>query len=155
MRKIIAIILSLCIVLALTGCGTTYEDTNGPEDFSLQTITDQNIIHLDVGASGLNFTEESLGDVVFSSEYSAKNFNGVAQIYTTGFFLPSDVEVYIGHMNVKQGNFKLAIVNDEQIIYEIPLDAFGDTFRFENISGSFSIHVAGESAAFEFYIDVQ
>ena len=145
----------ICLVLMLGGCGTKYEDTNGADNFALQTITDENIIARDLGASGLTYTEAHLGDIVHSSEYSSKNFNGVEQIYLVDFLLPSDVDVYIGHMNVKQGNFKLAVINNDEIIFEIPLDAFNELYRFEDLTGSFSIHVAGESAAFEFHMDVQ
>ena len=155
MKKQLLMILIICLALALVGCGAQYEDTNGADIFSLQTITDQNIINLDLGASGLTYTEENLGDIIFSSAYSSKNFNGVEQIYLTNYLLPSDVEVYIGHMNVTKGNFKLAVINNEEIIYEIPLNAFGETFRFEDLTGSFSIHVAGESAAFDFHINIQ
>lgn len=155
MKRYISIILTVCLVLTLSGCGTQYEDTNGIDDFSLQTITEQNIINMDIGASGLSYTKESLGDVLHSSEYSSRNFNGVEQIYLTNFLLPSDISVYIGHMNVKQGNFTLVVLNNDEIIHEFALDTFGETFRFEDITGSFSIRVAGESAAFEFYIDVQ
>ena len=43
MRKFIAILLVTCICLTIGGCGTTYEDTNGADNFELQTITDENI----------------------------------------------------------------------------------------------------------------
>ena len=155
MRKYLLTILAVCLALSLVGCGTQYEDTNGADNFSLQTITDQNIINLDLGAYGLTYTEENLGDVFSSSEYSSKNFNGVERIYLTNYLSSSDVEVYIGHMNVKKGNFRLVVVNDDKIIHDFPLDAFNETFRFEDLTGSFAIHVAGESAAFEFYINIQ
>lgn len=155
MKKLLCILLTACLCLSLAGCGTEYEDTNGAENFALQTITDRNIIRLDTGASGLTYTEESLGDVVFSSEYSSGNFNGVEQIYQTNFLLPSDIEVYIGHMNVTGGNFRLVAVNEDEIIFDFPIDSFGETFRFEDLTGAFSVNVAGESAAFEFYIDIQ
>ena len=154
MKRFALIILTLCLVLSLAGCGTEYPDTNGEDNFTLQTITDQNIINLDLGSSGLSYSESHLGDLVSSAEYSAKNFNGVAQLYLTNFLLPSDIEIYIGHMNVKKGNFKMVVINNDAIIFEIPLDSFGDTYRFEDLTGSFSVHVAGESAAFEFYIDI-
>ena len=153
MKKWISLLLCVCLCLFVTGCGTQYEDTNGAEDFTLQTITDESIINLDVGASGFSYTEEEFAGIS-SSEYSSKNFNGVTQIYLTNFLLPSDIEVFIGHMNIKSGNFKLVAINNDEIIYEFPLDAFGDTFRFEDLSGSFSIHAAGESAAFEFHLSI-
>lgn len=155
MKRIISLILASAMCLGLTACGgSKYEDTNGDDIFTLQTITDENIIRLDTGASGLSYSEESLGDVLSSAEYSSKNFNGVEQIYLTNFLAPSDVCIYIGTMSVDKGNFKLAIVNNDEIIAEIPLDAFNEQFYFEDITGSFAVHVAGECAAFSFYMDI-
>lgn len=151
MRKFIAILLITCICLTIGGCGTTYEDTNGADNFELQTITDENIIHLETGASGLAYKESNLG-LLQSSEYYSKNFNGVEQIYLTNFVGSSDIYVYIGHMNVESGNFRLVVINDDKIIHEFDLDTFGEEFLFEDLTGTFSIHVAGESAKFDFYI---
>jgi len=152
MKKIVTLLLMLLLCLTLAGC-EEYEDTNGEDDFTLQTITDEDIINLSTGSSGLTYKESNLG-MLKSAEYSATNHNGVDQIYLTNFISKSDVEVYIGHLNVKKGNFKLAIINNDEIIKEIPLDAFNETYRFEDLTGTFSVHVAGESAAFEFYIDI-
>ena len=156
MKKLIATTLAIALLICLAGCSSTqYKDTNGPDDFSLQTITDDDIIHLTLGASGMVYEETSLADVITSSEYHSKNFNGVERIYETTCLLPSDISVYIGHMDVKSGNFKLVAVNEDQIIHEFDPDAFGETFLFEDLKGSFSIIAAGESAAFSFYLDVQ
>lgn len=153
MKKIWTLFLVLLLCFSLAGCGKEYEDTNGDDDFTLQTITDENIIHLETGASNLVYKESKIG-ALKSAEYSSKNFNGVEQIFLTSFWGKSDVEIYIGHMNVKKGNFKLAVINNDEIIMEIPLDAFGETYFFEDLEGTLSVHVAGESAAFEFYIDI-
>ena len=48
----------------------------------------------------------------------------------------------------------MKIINDE-IIYTIPLDTFGEKFLFEDLTGDFSIHVAGESAEFDFHLEVE
>ena len=152
MKKLFGIFLMLLLCVTLAGC-KEYEDTNGADDFTLQTITDENIIHLETGASNLTYKESNIG-ALKSAEYTSKNFNGVEQLYLTSFWGKSDIEIYIGHMNVKKGNFKLAVINNDEIIKEIPLDAFGETYRFEDLEGDFSIHLAGESAAFSFYMDV-
>lgn len=154
MKKALIFILMAVMCVAFCGCGEVYEDTNGEDDFTLQILTEENIVNLDTGASGLSYSEESLNDVTFSSEYSSKNFNGVERIYLTNFVAPSDVQVYIGTMNVKSGNFKLVAVNNDEIIKEFDVDTFNEVFTFEDIEGSFAIHVAGESAAFEFYMDI-
>ena len=154
MKKLLCAALTAVLSFTLVGCGEQYEDTNGADDFSLQTITDENIIKQDIGASGLGYSETDIG-LLKSSEYSAKNFNGVESIYLTNFIGKSDVRVYVGTMNVKSGNFKLAVVLNDEIIKEIPLDAFNEDFYFEDIKGTFQIVAAGESAAVEFYVEVE
>ena len=84
MKKVLCIVFILCISFTFVGCGTEYADTNGEKDFTLQTITDENIINMETGSSGLVYEEESVG-ALHSSEYSSKNFNGVEQIYGTNF----------------------------------------------------------------------
>ena len=102
------LIIALFALFALVGCGEKYEDTNGKDNYKLQTITDTNIIELDIGASGLSYTEsEAFG--IKSTEYSSKNFNGVDRIYSTNFIGKSDIEIYVGHLNVKEGNFRICI----------------------------------------------
>lgn len=152
MKRLLGLLLMILLCFTLAGC-EEYEDTNGDDDYTLQTITDENIIHLETGASGLSYKELNLGSLK-STEYSSKNFNGVEQIFLTNFIGKSDVEVYIGHMNVKKGNFKLVVIHNDEIIKEIPVDAFNETYLFEDLKGTFSVHVAGESAAFEFHIDI-
>lgn len=155
MKKIVSMVLTIALAMSFVACSSTeYKDTNGADDFSLQTITDEEIVNLSTGASGLSYSEESLEDVLLSSEYSSKNFNGVERIYLTNFLIPSDVMIYIGHMDVQEGNFRLVLVNNDEIIYEFPLDTFNETFTFENLIGDFSIMVAGESAKFSFHINV-
>ncbi len=154
MKKIVCLLLVICMSFVLMSCGKEYEDTNGADDFTLQTITDENIIHLETGASNLTYKEKEVAGVK-STEYSSKNFNGVEQLYLTGFWGKSDVRVYIGHMNVKSGNFKLVAINNDEIIHEFALDTFSEEFIFEDLEGDFSIHLAGESAAFDFHIEVE
>jgi len=153
MKKLVCLLLAVVVSFSLAACGKEYEDTNGPDDYTLQTITDENIINLDTGASGLSYKETNLGGL-HSSEYYSKNFNGVERIYQNNYLGKSDVFVYIGTMSVTSGNFKLAVVLDDEIIQEIPVDTFNEEFFFEDINGDFSIMVAGESAEFEFYIDI-
>lgn len=151
MKKLWLIAAVLCLML--TGCGTEYEDTNGADDFTLQTITDEQIVNLSTGASGLNYTEEHYIAGIYSTEYSAKNFNGVEQIYLNNYILPSSFYVYVGYLNVSGGNFKMVVINNDEIIKEVPIGTFNEQIYFEDIVGSFSIHLAGESAAFQLNID--
>ncbi len=155
MKRLAILAAAMLLCVGLAGCGTEYADTNGADDFSLQTISDEEIINLSVGASGLGYSEESIGDSIFSTEYSSKNFNGVEQIFLTNYLLPSDVRVYIGYLNVSSGNLRLVAVNNDEIIKEIPIDSFNEEFVFEDISGSFAINLAGESAEFDLNLRVE
>ena len=136
-------------------CGEEYADTNGADNYTLQTITDSNIINLELGASGLGYKEQNIAGVVFSNEYYSKNFNGVERIYNTNFILPSDVMIYIGYLTVDSGNFRMVIVNDDKIIYDVESGASNEMLRFDNLKGNFAIHLAGESADFELNLEVQ
>ena len=60
MKKKFALIIAVCMLFSLSACGTEYEDTNG-DDITLQTITDEDIINLSIGASGLTYKETNLG----------------------------------------------------------------------------------------------
>lgn len=148
----IAAMVLLCIML--TACGTEYADTNGADDYTLQTITDEQIVDLSTRASGLSYLEQNFGGGIYSTEYSSKNFNGVEEIYLTNYILPSSFYIYVGYLNVDSGNFKLAIVNNDEVIREVPIGTFNEQIYFEDIVGSFAVRLAGESAAFHLNIDI-
>ena len=145
--------MAILVCFSLISCATVYDDTNGADNFTLQTITDDNIINRNIGSSGFGYSEsEAFG--ITSSEYSSKNFNGVEEIFITTYITKSTFSVYIGHLTVRSGNFRLVAVNNDEIIYDFPLDSFGDTIWFEDIKGSFAIRAAGESASFSMYLSV-
>ena len=155
MKKVLSMVIILGLCISMFGCSAEkYEDTNGADDYTLQTISDENIINMDVGSSGMSYSETKLGAIT-STKYSSKNFNGVYEIDATNFILPSDIGVYVGHLNIESGNFKIVIVNNDEIIFEIPLDSFGDTYYFDDLKGHFAIRAAGESAAVDFHIKME
>lgn len=125
------------------------EDTNGPEDFSLQTITDENIINEDMGALNVKSSTGLLSDgVTFSSD----KFTGVYRIMLTNFILPSDFDLDVTNFQVNSGNFKMAVVNEGKIVAVIEPDMFASC-RLEGLTGTTSLVFAGESADFSFYLD--
>ena len=154
MKRFLSAFIVLIIILSIVSCGEKYTDTNGDADYTLQTITDYDIINLSTGSSGMTYTEESKILPVSSAEYHSGNFNGVECIYRNYYVGKSDVSIYIGHMNVEKGNFRICVINDGKIIFDIPADAFNETYTFEDLAGDFSVHVAGESAEFKFHIDI-
>ena len=149
MLALVALVLIVTAVIWLVVGGTDHiEDTNGPEDFSLQTITDQQIIDGSIGAKGGPTISRSLllNDAI---EFSSKKFTGVYEILYDNFIAPSDFEVDLVSYTIREGNFKMVVVHDDKIIAVLEPDQFVD-YRIENITGYVSLRIVGESASFSF-----
>ena len=125
-------------------------DTNGPEDFSLTTITDSNIINRDMGSIGIVGVSQSVltGD---GYEFSAKKFTGVYDIFHDNFIGKSDFVLDLTNFVVTEGNVRLVVIHNDQIVAELTPDTFIE-YRLEDISGTVALRIAGESAAFSFFM---
>lgn len=125
------------------------EDTNGPDDYTLTTITDENIIKQDMGALNVSKSTGLLNDgVTFKSD----KFTGVYRVFQTNFFFDSDFLMDVAGFWVNSGNFRMCIVNDGKIIATVEPGMF-DTCELSDLNGSFELVIAGESADFEFTLD--
>ena len=145
-----AVVLIVVAIFWFMGEGLEHiEDTNGADNYNLQTITDENIINQDIGSLNLKSSTGFLNDgITFKSD----KFTGVSRIMLTNFILPSDFVVDVTNFVVNSGNFKMAVVNDDEIIAVIEPDIFAGC-RLENLTGSVSLMIAGESADFSFSLD--
>lgn len=125
------------------------EDTNGPDDYTLTTITDENIIKQDMGALNVSKSTGLLNDgVTFKSD----KFSGVYRVFQTNFFFDSDFLMDVAGFWVNSGNFRMCIVNDGKIIATVEPGMFA-TCELSDLNGSFELVIAGESADFEFTLD--
>lgn len=125
------------------------EDTNGPEDYTLTTITDENIIKQDMGALNVSKSTGLLNDgVTFKSD----KFSGVYRVFQTNFFFDSDFLMDVAGFWVNSGNFRMCIINDGKIIATVEPGMFA-TCELSDLNGSFELVIAGESADFEFTLD--
>lgn len=122
------------------------EDTNGADNFALQTITDDNIINLDTGALNL---KESTDAISKTTTYSSDKFTGVAEIYGINY-MGNRFDITINHARVDSGNFKIVLLEDDRIVHEFKLNELSQSFTLENPSGYISLRIAGESADFRF-----
>lgn len=126
------------------------EDTNGPDNYSLTTITDENIIKRDVGATGLNKKKGLLtGDVI---EFTSKKFTGVEEIFYTNYIGKSDFYIDLYNFEVHEGNFKMAIVLNNEIVAELEPGLMVN-YELNDITGTIALRIAGESASFKFGIN--
>lgn len=154
---VVVVLIAVLVVWMLLNPAKQIEDTNGPDDQTLATITDADIVASSISSTGtsistgVNFT---VGGVHVSSgvKFHSDQFSGVEEIFTVDYLLPSDFELNLSSFTVDGGNFKMVVVHDDEIIATIEP---GEDVKYsiENITGTVSLRIAGESASFCFYMD--
>lgn len=122
------------------------EDTNGADNYTLQQITDSNIINMDIGA--LNF-KESTDSITNTTTYSSDKFTGVAEIYKDNI-IGNRFDITINHAQVNSGNFRIVLVHNDEIVHEFKLNELMQSYTLENPNGTVALRIAGESADFMF-----
>lgn len=154
--KVKKILLSLLVSLSLSSCMSHYEDLNGPDDYSLNTITDENIINRDIGSMGVSRSQSSLdlGNITISSmvKFSSNKFSGVYEVMYNNFFFNSSIQITSMSLKVTSGNFKMVVVEDDEKIIKTIEPSDSIDLYLDNLNGYISFRIAGESAAFELYI---
>lgn len=128
------------------------EDTNGADNYALQEITDENLIRLDMGAlGGPNIRSDNITN---TTTYSAKRFTGVAEIYGENL-ITNRWEITVDFAAVEEGNFRMVLVVDDEIVHEFALNELTQTYVLEDVSGYVALRIAGESAnfTFDYYIN--
>lgn len=136
------------------------EDTNGGDNYALQTITQQDVVAMEMGARGsiqehevqYSFAGLNISDGI---RYSSEKFTGVQMIYMTTILKGSDILVDLAEFEITEGNFAFYVVLDDEVIGQIVPDENGMAeFLMENIekTGELRYIVAGESASFTFTV---
>ena len=142
-----AAILIVVAVIWFTGSNLEHiADTNGPDDFTLQTITDDNIRNRDIGALNVGQSTSLVSDTV---TYSSKKFTGVYEVFTENI-VTNRYEITVNHARVDAGNFKMVLCVDDEIVHEFTLNTLSQTFVLDHVNGTVSLRIAGESADFMF-----
>lgn len=151
LKKILPIAIAAILVVAMAvwfimDKPEHIEDTNGADNYSLQTITDENICKLDISA--LNIVEDNniVGEAV---TYKSEKFSGVYEVFTENI-VTNRYEITVNHAKVNAGNFKMVLCVDDKIVHTFKLNELSQTFVLENVKGSVSLRIAGESAEFMF-----
>lgn len=126
------------------------EDKNGPDDHSPVSITDAQIIANDMGSmgSGSATSFKHPNRIKFLS----KKFTGVTEILYANIIGKGDFVLSIYDFVVTEGNLKMVVVNEDKIIAVIEPGEEIDIL-IEDISGYVSLRIAGESAAYSFFLN--
>ena len=126
------------------------EDTNGADNYALQVLTDENIVKRDVGAKGFSSTTNNITNRI---TYSSKKYTGVTEVdgYTS---LGTTCTVCVNYFDLYEGNAKLVVMKDDEIVHEFAPNEGLQYFTVENAKGAYiSFRLAGESAKFKLDID--
>ena len=146
MKRIFALLLTLALALSLTACGSVkIEDTNGPDNFTLNTITDQNILTLDLPSGG--YGTKTSGLLSKTVTHSGKDFSGVVEVLWTDM-IAGDFVLDLMDYTVTGGNFRMVVVNEDRIIADI--EPGTTQILLEGVKGRVALRIAGESAAYSF-----
>ena len=146
MKRIFALLLTLALALSLTACGSVkIEDTNGPDNFALNTITDQNILKLDLPSGG--YGTKTSGLLSKTVTHSGKDFSGVVEVLWTDM-IAGDFLLDLMDYTVTGGNFRMVVVNEDRIIADI--EPGTTQILLEGVKGRVALRIAGESAAYSF-----
>lgn len=143
MKKLSALLLALALLLS--GCGSLSHipDTNGTEDFSLCSITQEELVAKSTHVLQQNtVTASSNGRVSFRTQ----KFSGITEIYRFTNRDGGD-RVFTVSSDLTGGNLKLYFYSDGKILYDIPVGQTV-TVTLPAVEGPCALRAAGESAAF-------
>ena len=117
-----------------------FEDKNGPDDFTLETITEEDILN---GYSVVS-VKQSLVRKNNEYKYSVKKLSGVEEIFK-GSFKDEDVAITLD-TSVESGNAQIVLVYKGMILKRFLLNSENQVFSMTGLNGEIKILVAGESA---------
>ena len=143
MKKCMCILLAMLLVLSLGGCGTpNYEDTNGETNFSLQYITDVDIIQ------GINTFTMMSSTVSLNNTTTCKanTLSGVENLWKRN--MKNGKLDMVVSCQITKGNARLVLLIDDTIVHDFSLNEANQHSTMENVSGKVCLKLAGENAGY-------
>lgn len=131
------------ILILLGGCSRHTPDTNGKNNFSLTSISLQDIItgNSCVKSGATRVRKNNVTDI------HVRKFSGVETVQT--FQLNgAALELSIG-VNVESGNLKVLVCNEHEILKEIFVNEGVQTVNLPPMSDTVYLKVGGESAEYK------
>jgi len=159
LKKLSILTAVLLLVLSLIGCGNyinrfpRIEDANGPDDFTLCSITEEEICQSKAHIAIASITTTNGG----KTKISIGELSGVLQPDASLASVGAKGETLVWHAvsSVTAGNLRICIVRDNsEIVGEFPINDEGEV-RIENAQGRYTLRIAGESAEFSLEITLE
>lgn len=130
----------LVLALALTGC-KTYKDTNGPDNYSLQSLTEQDLLK-GGSCSKVGSVETNVND---RHTVRVKTLNGID---TLDSFSGSGTYTVTLSWNITKGNSRLVLCTGSEILHDFSVNESGQTFSFKPGGSRVYLRIAGEDCGY-------
>ena len=152
MKKIILIgILSFILILAMS-CGVfaTYEDTNGNDDYTLQSITMEMLLNKDSALEVGSISSKDTKNGVTSLLLNVTKFDGVKMLnrFSKGSY------TLLVSFKVRAGNTRLVLTDGKKIIYDFLINEENQVYEF-TCDSPYYLKIAGESCEFDLQVKIE
>ena len=145
---IFGLILAMC--LGLVACGQI-EDTNGEQDYSLATITEEQLVKGTNSSSKVGFLHTQINN---SHTFKVNKFSGVEAIESVRATESTKSITFLVECTRKSGNLYVYVRCDGQIVGEFEIGAKDDLVIENPAPGKYELCVAGESASYELSVTI-
>ena len=151
MKKIVSLVIITFVMLLACSCGPfkTYQDTNGDDNYTLQSITENEIINNTGGLKTAAVSNTKTKDGVTNITESIYRFDGIEKVYT---FKKGSYAIKLSY-TVKSGNGRLVITDGKKIIHDFLINEDNQEYEFEATSTSY-LKLVGESCELQLEIEI-
>lgn len=143
MKKIFLTFLIAVFILPLTSCVKHTPDTNGPKNFSLETITTDEILNTDSDCLKQGAVEQKKDNV---TSINMKKFSGIETIHK--FKLNSASLNLAINIKVISGNLEVVLCSKDDVLKKFRVNKGTQQINIPAMTDNLYLKVAGESASF-------
>ena len=142
MKRLLTIIFIIFLSITLTSC-SHIEDTNGPDDYSLVKISDEEILGVRSASTKIGSFQTQAGRTI---KVKVSKFSGVENLQS--FKTTNSDITFTVSVTVTSGNFKAMLVQEGKIIHTFNNNVSNQVVTVKQGTGTVSLYVAGESAKY-------
>lgn len=139
-KRFFSLLVLITLSFILTGCMKQIEDTNGEDDFTIQTYTDDDI----TSGKSISMKVGSLTNTVNNTTtIKIKKFSGLEKLDTIK--ADNDTIEFNVESTVSSGNFRMVIIKEKEIIQDVIINTT-DKITLTGCTGRYDLVMIGESA---------
>ncbi|MBQ7379537.1 MAG: hypothetical protein IJW70_07680 [Clostridia bacterium] len=151
MKRYLCIGLLLIVCLGMVACGQI-EDTNGEDDYSLATITKEELVKSASNSSQVGFLHTQVND---KHTYKVAKFSGVEMLESVRATESTKSITFTVESTRESGNLYIYVRCDGEIVGEFAVGGSDSLILEQPAPGKYELCIAGESASFEMTATIQ